>query len=693
MGRTVIAASRRPTYHFVLDVIACVACISSLASCALTSKGSSPAANPSIIVTPSLVSFGNVKIKTQTSQTLRLSNPGTKDLVISQAAISAGAFSVSGLTAPLTVAAGTSMNFTVLFQPTTTGTASASISISSNATSTPLTVSLTGTGVTASTPAISVTPTVVSFGNLTVKTSASQTVKLSNTGSADLAISQATLAGTGFSMSGLTEPMTVAAGASTSFTVSFQPTVTGAASGSISIVSNASPSPLVVSLTGTGVAATAPAISVTPSSVAFGNLTVKTSASQTLKISNTGTADLSISQASVSGTGFGMSGLTAPVTVAAGASMNFTVSFQPAAAGTVSGSISISSNAGSSPLSIPLTGTGVAAILTLSASPAIVAFGNVAVGTTATQNDQITNTGNAAVDITTISATGTGFSVTGGSNTILSPNQSVTVTVGFNPQTAVSASGSLTVSSNAPALNVSLSGTGTNGSSFQTNFPATENPISQGGQWVNGLADGLDWGNVQTIGNGTSGAAYGTTISAGPPYNDSIAMIRGTWGLDQTVTGTVVGCAAGPNIGVFKEISIFLRFNITAHNAKGFGADWSCNNANNGNSYHQFGSWCGPINDFAGSPGNTCPTAPSYNNAGGVTNGDVISVSLIGNVVTMRQNGVIIEQSGVNGVPFDNYDTAPGLPGIGFYLQSGSATATAGMLTDHGLTNVTVTSN
>ena len=345
MGQTVKAASERPAHYIVLDVIACIACIFSLASCALTSKGSSPATNPSISVTPSLVSFGNVKIKTQTSQTLRLSNPGTKDLVISQATISGESFSVSGLTAPLTVAAGTSMNFTVLFQPTTTGTASASISISSNATSAPLTVGLTGTGVIESTPAISVTPTAISFGNLTVKTSATQTVKLSNTGTADLTISQATLSGTGFSMAGLTAPVTVAAGVSTTFTVSFQPTATGAAAGSVTITSNASPSPLTVSLTGTGVATSTPAISVTPGAVSFGNQTVKTSASQTVTVSNTGTAALSISQASVSGTGYSMTGLTAPITVAAGASTSFTVSFQPATTGAAAGSISIVSNA------------------------------------------------------------------------------------------------------------------------------------------------------------------------------------------------------------------------------------------------------------------------------------------------------------------------------------------------------------
>ena len=354
MGRTVYAASRRPVGRIIFDVVACFACSLSLVSCAVTSKGPSPATNPSISITPSLVSFGDVKIKTQTSQTLRLSNTGTTDIGISQATLSGTGFSMSGLTAPLTVAAGMSMNFTVSFQPTTTGAASGSISISSNASSTPLTISLTGTGVTTSTTAISVTPAVVSFGNMTVKTSASQTVKLSNTGSADLAISQATL----------------------------------------------------------------------------------------------------------TGTGFGMSGLSVPLTVAVGATMNFTVSFQPTTTGAASGSISISSNAGNSPLSIPLTGTGVAAILTLSANPASLAFGNVTVGTTATQNVQFTNTGNAAVDIAAVSATGTGFSVTGGSNTILAPNQSVTVTLSFNPQTAVQLSGNLSVLSNASALNIPLSGTG-----------------------------------------------------------------------------------------------------------------------------------------------------------------------------------------------------------------------------------------
>src|SRR5579863_8039651 len=567
MGRTVYAASKCPV-RIVLDVVLLLSCSLSLVGCALTSKGSSPAANPSISITPSLVSFGDVRVKTQTSETIKLSNTSTTDLVISQATISGTGFSISGLTVPMTLPAGMSINFAVFFKPTTTGTSSATISITSNASSSPVTVNLTGAGVIASNPSISVTPTAVSFGNQTVKTLASQTVTLSNTGSADLAISQASVTGAGYSMSGLNAPMTVAAGASANFTVSFQPIATGVASGSISIVSDASPSPLTVSLTGTGVAAATPAINVTPGAVSFGNQTVKTSASQSVTVSNTGTAALSISQASVSGTGYSMAGLAAPVTVAAGASTSFTVTFQPAAAGAASGSVTITSNSSNSPslsiplsgtgvaatapvisvspsavafgnqtvktstsqtvmlsntgtaalsisqasasgagfsmtglaapvtvaagastsftvtfqpaaagaatgnvtitsnasnspsLSIPLSGTGVASILTLSASPSSVAFGSVTVATAATQNVQLTNTGNAEVDITTVSTSGTGFSVTGGSNTILNPNQSVTVTVSFTPQTAAQLSGNLAVSSNAAALNVPLSGTG-----------------------------------------------------------------------------------------------------------------------------------------------------------------------------------------------------------------------------------------
>jgi hypothetical protein len=201
-------------------------------------------------------------------------------------------------------------------------------------------------------------------------------------------------------------------------------------------------------------------ISITPSLVSFGNVKIKTETSQTLRLSNTGTTDLAISQATLAGTGFSMSGLSAPQTVAAGTSMNFTVSFQPTTAGAASGSISISSNASSTPLTVSLTGTGIAATVILTPSVTTLAFGSVTVNTTAAQNVQLTNTGNAQVNISSVAATGAGFSSTGGSNTILQPNQSVTVVVSFDPQTQGPLSGTLSIASNASPLTIPLSGTG-----------------------------------------------------------------------------------------------------------------------------------------------------------------------------------------------------------------------------------------
>jgi hypothetical protein len=77
-------------------------------------------------------------------------------------------------------------------------------------------------------------------------------VTLTNSGTAGVTLSQATITGNGFSFSGPTLPLTLAAGQTTSFNVTFAPTTGGNASGSLSVLSNASNSPSAVSLTGNG---------------------------------------------------------------------------------------------------------------------------------------------------------------------------------------------------------------------------------------------------------------------------------------------------------------------------------------------------------------------------------------------------------------------------------------------------------
>lgn len=99
-----------------------------------------------------------------------------------------------------------------------------------------------------------------------------------------------------------------------------------------------------------------------PTSINFGNVTVGSSSSQIVTLTNLGSASLTISQANVTGAVFSVSGLTLPVTLAVGQSTTLSARFAPAAAGSVTGSISVVSNAPSSPTTISLSGTGVQTI-------------------------------------------------------------------------------------------------------------------------------------------------------------------------------------------------------------------------------------------------------------------------------------------------------------------------------------------
>jgi hypothetical protein len=210
--------------------------------------------------------------------------------------------------------------------------------------------------------------------------------------------------------------------------------------------------------------APAPAIQVSSTSIQFGNVVVASTLSQALIIKNTGNAALNVSQITESGSAFNISGFTLPVNLSAGQQTTITVAFLPTVAGPASGSISIVSNAPTSPTSVSLSGTGVTATHTLSISPTSLSFGNITTGTSsATQSVTITNTGNSDVAISQITTGGAGYSATGGSAPLtLTPTQSLVLTVRFSPATAGAVSGSISIVSNATGspASVSLSGTG-----------------------------------------------------------------------------------------------------------------------------------------------------------------------------------------------------------------------------------------
>jgi hypothetical protein len=201
-----------------------------------------------------------------------------------------------------------------------------------------------------------------------------------------------------------------------------------------------------------------------PASVSFGGIAIGYTDSLPIILKNNGNQTLSFSQVTVTGAGFAQTGLSTSTTIAAGASATFNATFDPSAAGAVSGSITLATNGTPSSLVIGLSGTGQAQSLSLGASPTTLAFGNVLDQSSSQLTTSVTNSGNANLTISGVTVAGAGFSASGITNgTVLTPGQSVPLTVTFAPTSGGAVSGaSVGIASNAtnsPAK-VTLSGTG-----------------------------------------------------------------------------------------------------------------------------------------------------------------------------------------------------------------------------------------
>jgi len=408
---------------------------------------------------PSSLSFGSVTVGSNQSLSVKLTNNGGSSVTISQTGATGTGFSVSGISVPVTLAAGQSVSFNVIFTPTSSGSSSGTLTITSTASNTSLTVPLTGTGITPG--ALAANPTSLSFGNVTVGSNQSVSETVTNTGGTGATISQVAIGGSGFSLSGITTPVTLGAGQSASFSVAFTPTAAGSAAGSITVSSNASNPTLTIGLSGSGI--TAGTLAANPTSLSFGNVTVGSNQSVSETVTNTGGTGATISQVAISGSGFSLSGITAPVTLGAGQSASFSVTFTPTAAGSATGSITVSSNASNPTLTIGLSGSGVAAVGQLAVSPTTLAIGSVVVGTSGSASGSLTASGG-SVTVTSASANNSTFSLGGLSLPVTIPDgQSASFSVTFTPQTTGAATATLTFSSNAQPSTTTetLTGTGT----------------------------------------------------------------------------------------------------------------------------------------------------------------------------------------------------------------------------------------
>lgn len=214
-----------------------------------------------------------------------------------------------------------------------------------------------------------------------------------------------------------------------------------------------------------------PVVSITPSTVAFGNQTVGTPATLPTVVKNTGTSSLIISNIVITSGDYAQTN-NCPTTLGASLSCTINVTFTPSVTGSRTGTVTITDNAANTPQMIPLTGTGVSSGITLS-PPTTVAFGNQTVGIpSATMFETITSSGTVALNLTaafTITGPNAGDFAFAGVGTCHEPSSvpvgsSCTVSLLFSPAAAGSRTATLNIFDDAPGNphTITLTGTGVN---------------------------------------------------------------------------------------------------------------------------------------------------------------------------------------------------------------------------------------
>jgi hypothetical protein len=207
---------------------------------------------------------------------------------------------------------------------------------------------------------------------------------------------------------------------------------------------------------------------------------------------------------------------------------------------------------------------------------------------------------------------------------------------------------------------------------YATNFPLAENPISEGGKWLNGQTDARDWTNVRT----TPGFAFGTELGGNRPelekYDDSTALLKGTWGPNQTAQATVHRVNKELPDKVYQEVELRLRSSLSPHNATGYEIMFSCSKGPR--AYCSVARWDGILGAYM-------ILKEAKGSQYGVADGDVVKASIVGKVITVYLNGAQIVQT-------SDYLFTGGNPGIGYYLEG-----TTGVNGECGFSNFMATDN
>jgi hypothetical protein len=316
-------------------------------------------------------------------------------------------------------------------------------------------------------------------------------------------------------------------------------------------------------------AADAPSVSLNPQQISFGNQPLQiVSTPQIITLTNEGNAALSISSITSSGD-FQQTNTCGTSVSGGGGTCTIQVTYTPTSVGLETQQITINDNAnGGSTQGVTVTGHGVLTGGSLTITPTKMTFAAQTVNTTSpSQSALLVNTGNQAVTITNIAATGAfGETNNCGPNFPIVPaslnvGQSCTVAVNYTPTTSGSQTGSVTVTSNAvnAATSVALTGTGSPIYSLSSNQRSSVVVVGTNSTSFTIAASGpstfLGGISLACSSGGATCTFSPTSISVGGSSNLTVTGLTASTAnpLNFTVTGTSTGQTASIGLAIFFE--------------------------------------------------------------------------------------------------------------------------------------------
>jgi hypothetical protein len=196
---------------------------------------------------PTNLRFGEVVLGSAETLAVRMTNNGSSNVIVSTMAVNGAYFTVSGLRLPLTLDPGQGVRFTVSFNPTALGPVAGTVVFNGNAAS----LNLHGLGVSS---ALISNPPSLEFGNVPAGGRGSLFLTLTNySENTSITLSKELTLGSGFTVSGLTLPLTLEAGHSVTFSIMFSPLSTGPANSTFQALNSNGNTIVGVPLTGAGV--------------------------------------------------------------------------------------------------------------------------------------------------------------------------------------------------------------------------------------------------------------------------------------------------------------------------------------------------------------------------------------------------------------------------------------------------------